>query len=65
VLIFPTIQKPYCRHFSFMAGFVDALKPTPFAGVNFKRWKMRVMLCLTAMNAFWVSKGEPKGELAP
>jgi hypothetical protein len=37
VLIFPTIQKPYCIHFSFMAGFVDALKPTPFTGANFKR----------------------------
>jgi hypothetical protein len=37
VLIFPTIQKPYSRHFSFMAGFVDALKPTPFTGANFKR----------------------------
>jgi hypothetical protein len=37
VLIFPTIQKPYCRHFSFMAGFVDALRPTPFTGANFKR----------------------------
>jgi hypothetical protein len=23
VLIFPTIQKPYYMHFSFMAGFVD------------------------------------------
>jgi hypothetical protein len=29
VLIFSTIQKPYCTHFSFMAGFIDALKPTP------------------------------------
>jgi hypothetical protein len=28
VLIFPTIQKPYHSHFSFMAGFVDALRPT-------------------------------------
>jgi hypothetical protein len=37
VLIFPTIQKPYYRHFSFMTGFVDALRPTPFTGVNFKR----------------------------
>ena len=37
VLIFPTIQKTYCRHFSFMAGFVDALKPAPFTGANFKR----------------------------
>jgi hypothetical protein len=30
VLIFLTIQKPYCRHFSFMAKFVDALKSAPF-----------------------------------
>jgi hypothetical protein len=37
VLIFSTIQKPYFRYFSFMAGFVDALKPTPFTGLNFKR----------------------------
>jgi hypothetical protein len=35
VLIYLLIQKPYCRHFSFMAGFVDALRPTPFTGVNF------------------------------
>jgi hypothetical protein len=27
VPIFPTIQKPYYRHFSFMAGFVNALRP--------------------------------------
>jgi hypothetical protein len=44
VLIFPTIQKPYCSHFSFMAGFIDALKPTPFTGEHFKRWQMRVTL---------------------
>jgi hypothetical protein len=37
VLLYPTIQKYYCRHFIFMAGFVDALRPTPFIGVNFKR----------------------------
>jgi hypothetical protein len=67
VLIFPTIQKPYCRHFSFMAGFVDALRPTPFIGANFKRWQMRVTLWLntTAMNMFWVSEDKPEGELSP
>jgi hypothetical protein len=67
VLIFPTIQKPYCRHFSFMAGFVDALRPTPFTGANFKRWQMRVTLWLntTAMNMFWVSEDKPEGELSP
>jgi hypothetical protein len=65
VLIFPSIQKPYCRHFSFLAGFVDALKPTPFTNVNFKRWQIRGTLWLTAVNLFWVSEGEPEGELTP
>jgi hypothetical protein len=37
VLIFSTIQKPYCRHFIFMTGFVDALRPTYFTSLNFKR----------------------------
>jgi hypothetical protein len=37
VLIYLSIQKPYCRHFSFMVGFINALKPTPFTGANFKR----------------------------
>jgi hypothetical protein len=44
VIIFPSIQNPYYRYFSFMSGFVDALKPTPFAGANFKRWHIRVTL---------------------
>jgi hypothetical protein len=52
VLLFPTIQKPYCRHFSFMAGFVDALKHAPFTGANFKRLQMRITLWLTPMNVF-------------
>jgi hypothetical protein len=65
VLIFPTIQKPYCRHFIFMAGFVDALKLAPFTGANFKRWRMRATLWLTAINVFWVSERKPEGEFTP
>jgi hypothetical protein len=65
VLIYLSIQKPYCRHFSFMVGFVDALRPTPFTGANFKRWQMRVTLWITSMNVFWVSEGKPEGELSP
>jgi hypothetical protein len=65
VLIYPTIKKPYFRHFSFMARFVDALRPTPFTGANFKRWQMRVTLWLTTMNVFRVSEGKPEGELTP
>jgi hypothetical protein len=41
VLIFSTIQKSYCRHFSFI---IDLLKLAPFTGVNFKRWQMRITL---------------------
>jgi hypothetical protein len=48
-----------------MAGFVDALRPTPFIGVNFKRWQMRVTLWLIAMNVFCVFEGKPEGELSP
>jgi hypothetical protein len=64
VLIFPTIQKPYYRHFSFMAGFIDALRHTSFMDANFKRWQMRVTLWLTIMNVFWVYEGKPGGELS-
>jgi hypothetical protein len=48
-----------------MTGFVDALKPMPFTGVNFKGWQMRVILWLSGMNMFWVSEGKPEGELTP
>jgi hypothetical protein len=37
VLISTTIQKSYCRHFSFMPEFIDVLRPTSFTGANFKR----------------------------
>jgi hypothetical protein len=65
VLIFSTIQKHSCSHFSFMAGFIDALKSTLFTGANLKRWKMNVTLWLTSMNMFWVSDGKSEGELTP
>jgi hypothetical protein len=64
VLIYLSIHKHHCTHFSFMAGFIDALRPTPFTGVNFKRCQMRVTLWLTVMNVFWVSEGKPEGELS-
>ena len=61
VLIFPTIQKPYFRHFDSltMAGFADALRPEKFSGVHFKRWQTKATLWLTSMNVFWVSAGTP------
>jgi hypothetical protein len=64
-MLFSTIQKPYCRHFSFLAEFVDALKHAPSTGANFKRWQMRVTLWLTIINVFWVSEGKPEGKFSP
>jgi hypothetical protein len=52
-LFIPSIQKPYSRNFSFMARFVDALRPEKFLGE------------LSAMNMLWVSKGKPEGPLTP
>jgi hypothetical protein len=46
-----------------MAGFVDALRSTPFTGVHFKRWQARVTLWLTAIGVFLVSNGKPEGQL--
>jgi hypothetical protein len=65
LLFIPSIQKPYDRNFSFMAGFVDALRPEKFSGEQFKRWQTRVILWLSAMSVLWVSKGKPEGPLTP
>nr|AAV44166.1 putative polyprotein [Oryza sativa Japonica Group] len=54
--IFPTIQKPD-RSFS-VVGFAAALKPHAFDGSNYKRWKARALLWLTAMQCFYVSRGK-------
>jgi hypothetical protein len=57
LLFIPSIQKPYYRNFSFMAGFVDALRPEKFCGEHFKRWQTREILWLSTMNVLRVSVG--------
>jgi hypothetical protein len=64
VLIFPTIQKPYFRHFS-IQDFAATLKPEKFTGMHFKRWQTRTTLWLAAMNVFWVSGVIPDGTIEP
>nr|AAX96287.1 retrotransposon protein, putative, Ty1-copia sub-class [Oryza sativa Japonica Group]AAX96336.1 retrotransposon protein, putative, Ty1-copia sub-class [Oryza sativa Japonica Group]ABA92593.1 retrotransposon protein, putative, Ty1-copia subclass [Oryza sativa Japonica Group] len=39
-------------------GFAAALKPHAFDGSNYKRWKARALLWLTAMQCFYVSRGK-------
>nr|ABA94371.1 retrotransposon protein, putative, Ty1-copia subclass [Oryza sativa Japonica Group] len=42
----------------FGSGFAAALKPHAFDGSNYKRWKARALLWLTAMQCFYVSRGK-------
>jgi hypothetical protein len=60
-----TIQKPYNRSLPVpMASFVDALRPEKFSGVHFKRWSVKVIDWLTAMEVFWVKDGLPEGDIS-
>jgi hypothetical protein len=45
-----------------MARFVDALRLEKFNGVYLKRWQVKVMLWLTAMNVFHVIMGKMTSE---
>jgi len=54
---FLTIQKSDIRHFS-VSGFAVALKPDPFDGSNYKRWRARMILWLTAMSCYHAAKGK-------
>jgi hypothetical protein len=63
VILYPIIQKPYCRHFGFMARFLHALWPTPFTSVHFKRWQVRVTLWLNALNVLLVFEDKPEAQL--
>ena len=54
---FSTIQKLY-RSFS-VVGFAASLRPPSFDGSNYKRWKTRAVLWLTAMESFFVVQGKP------
>ena len=62
ILLIPTIQKPDRRNFS-ATGFASALKPNIFDGANYKRWRAKMILWLTAMNVYHVALGKPVGPL--
>jgi hypothetical protein len=51
--IFLTIQKRYGGQFS-SVGFAGLLKPSPFEGTHYKRWRQKSILWLTSMNCFHV-----------
>jgi hypothetical protein len=61
LLFFSTFQKPD-RHLVMAksgSGYVDAMKPEKFNGVNFKRWQTKAQLWLSAIGVFWVVSNPP------
>ena len=56
--IFLTIQKPERVNRLSVASFVVTIKPPPFDGSNYKRWRERLILWLTAMNLMHATKGK-------
>jgi hypothetical protein len=48
-----------------MVGFVEALSLEKFSRMHLKRWQVKVMLQLTIMIVFYISKGKPKGIMTP
>jgi hypothetical protein len=55
-----TIQKLDCCDRLSVTSFAAALKPNAFDGSNYKRWRDRMILCLTAMNIIHVANGKPE-----
>jgi len=59
VAIFLTIQKPdYVNRLS-VASFASSIKPPPFTGSNYKRWRERAILWFTVMRVMYVTEGKP------
>ena len=59
VPIFLTIQKPdYVNRLS-VASFASSIKPPPFTGSNYKRWRERAILWFTVMRVMYVTEGKP------
>jgi hypothetical protein len=55
-----TIQKLDCYDRLSVTSFTVALKPNAFDGSNYKWWRDRMILWLTAMNIIHVTKGKPE-----
>jgi hypothetical protein len=58
--IFLTIQKPYIVDRLSVANFAAIIKPNVFDGSNYKCWRERLILWMTAMDLMHVTKGKPE-----
>ena len=57
MLKFLTIPKTDIRQFS-VSGFAATLKPNDFDGTNYKIWRAKMVLWLTAINCYHVAQGK-------
>jgi peptidoglycan/LPS O-acetylase OafA/YrhL len=55
-----TFQKLDCCDRLLVTSFAAALKPNAFDGSNYKWWRDRMILWLTAMNIIHVANGKPE-----
>ena len=57
---FLTIQKLDTVNRLSVASFAATIKPPPFDGSNYKRWRERLILWLTALRMMHVKEGRPE-----
>ena len=57
---FLTIQKPDCVNRLSVSIFAATIKPPPFDGSNYKRWRERLILWLTISRVIHVKEGKPE-----
>jgi len=57
---FLTIQKPNYVNSLSVSSFVATIKPPPFDGSNYKRWRERLILWLTALRMMHVKEEKPE-----
>ena len=54
-----TIQKPESVNRFLVASFASSIKPPPFTGSNYKRWRERAILWFTVMRVMYLTEGNP------
>jgi len=57
--IFLTIQKLDFVNRLSVASFASSIKPPPFTGSNYKRWRERAILWFTVMRVMYLTEGNP------
>ena len=57
--IFLIIRKPDSVNRLLVASFASSIKPPPFTGSNYQRWRERAILWFTVMRVMYVTERKP------